>query len=110
MSIFKEKLIHLIPEGKLAIADLGYRGAPDKATHRNPFDDPEVKDFKRRALARQETVNCRLKSFSILEDRFRTMGPPRPNQSRKDKHRVVFECCAVIIQYQMENGHRLFEV
>ena len=108
MSIFNDKLANLIPNGKLCIADLGYRGAEDKVTYRNTFDNPVVKEFKRRACARQETVNCRLKTFHILENRFRTNGPV--NLTREEKHQMVFEACAVILQIELDNGHALFTV
>ena len=111
MKIFREDLIHLIPEGKMTLCDMGYRGEPGKCSYRNPFDSKEVKHFKKRALARQETGNSRLKSFQILEDRFRTMGPKTPDSlSREEKHRLVFVACAVIIQYQMDSGRPLFTV
>ena len=100
--------ISMIPNGTLGLGDMGYRGIEDKVTHRNTFDDPTVKQFKRRALARQETGNSRLKSFKILEDRFRTMGPSK--LTREERHKTIFEACAVILQYQLENGHPLFEV
>ena len=37
------------------------------------------------------------------------MGPTSGGVTREDKHRVVFEACAVILQFQLENGHPLFE-
>ena len=73
-------------------------------TTRNTFDPEPVKEFKRRALARQETVNVRLKTCDILEERFRTMGPNINGISREEKHGVVFGAVIVITQYQMENG------
>ena len=111
LAIFREGLKDRIPEGKLALTDNGYRGEAGKCLYRNPFDTQGVRKFKKRALARQETANSRLKSFKILEDRFRTVGPTREDgPTREEKHKAVFEACAVIIQYQMENGRPLFVV
>ena len=60
-----------------------------------------VKSFKRRARARHETFNGRLKNFKILAERFRHGVP---------KHKAVFEAICVIVQYDMENGHPMFDV
>lgn len=85
-------------------ADLGYRGHSELAT-RNAFDGADTKEFKKRAGARQETVNARLKAFRILEEPFRGRG-----LDRLSKHCSAFEACAVIVQYEMENGKGLFKV
>ena len=109
LAMFRSGLKDEIPAGKLALTDNGYRGEPGKCSYKNPFDTPAVRRFKNRALARHETCNSRLKAFKILEDRFRTMGPTREGgPTREDKHKAVFVACAIIIQYQMENGRPLF--
>eukprot|EP00980_Cylindrotheca_fusiformis_P021825 scaffold8664_cov53-Cylindrotheca_fusiformis.AAC.2 len=87
------------------IADEGYRGAPKKVSTCNTFDSVEMKDFKRRSKARQETVNARLKAFGILNQVFRTHG-----DQRLPKHMAAMEACCVIVQYEMENGSPLFRV
>jgi hypothetical protein len=89
-----------IPPGKKVIADQGYPDEP-QCSIRNPFDTPEVKLLKKRAKARHETFNGRLKFFSILEVRFR---------HGVRKHKAVFEAVCVLVQYELENGHPLFEV
>eukprot|EP00957_Ditylum_brightwellii_P126282 9627684-Ditylum_brightwellii.AAC.1 len=63
-------LMSKIPDNKHVIADEGYVVVPTKASTRNPFDSDELKDFKRRTKARQETINKRLKSFGILSQTF----------------------------------------
>ena len=85
-------------------ADLGYRGHPELTT-RNVFDSHDVKSFKKRTGARQETVNARLKAFGILSQPFRGRG-----LDRMRKHCAAFEACTVIVQYEMENGKGLFKV
>jgi hypothetical protein len=95
-----------IPDGRKGIGDEGYKGDPDKVATRNAaFDDPEVRRFKKRTLARHETFNSRLKAFGILNQAFRSTGP-----SRLDKHKAAFEACCVIVQYEMDNGHPLFAI
>ena len=105
--VFKEKgLYDKIPKGKFALADDGYTGYADKCSTRNKqYDSDSVKEFKRRALARHETFNGKLKQFAILNQPFRGRGA-----SRMVKHQVIFEACVVLGQYQMENGSPLFSV
>jgi hypothetical protein len=69
MRIFKKEnggLKSMIPNGKRLIGDEGYTGESELMATRNEFDPPEVKEFKNRSKARQETVNQKLKSFAIL--------------------------------------------
>eukprot|EP00980_Cylindrotheca_fusiformis_P020427 scaffold7476_cov68-Cylindrotheca_fusiformis.AAC.4 len=87
------------------IGDEGYRGAPEKVSTRNTFDSIEVKEFKKRAKARHETINTRLKSFSILSQTFRTTG-----DLRLPRHKAAMEACCVIVQYELENRSPLFEI
>lgn len=89
-----------MPAGKKGIADRGYRGEPTLST-RNDLDTEPVRDYKRRARARHETFNGRLKRFKILDERFR---------HGFQKHKVVMESVCVLVQYDMENGHPLFDV
>jgi DDE superfamily endonuclease len=92
-----------IPAGKKVVTDRGYRGEDVGRTvsMRNPQDSQALKDFKRRVRARHESFNARLKRFKILEDRFR---------HGVHRHKAVFEAVCVIAQYDMENGHPLFDV
>jgi hypothetical protein len=89
-----------IPEGRKVIGDEGYVGEAQIST-RNPFDTQATKNLKKRAKARHETFNGRLKSFKILDERFR---------HGVTKHKAVFEACCVLVQYKLENGHPLFAV
>ena len=94
-------LMSKIPENKRVIADEGYVGEPTKAATRNEFDSSDVVNLKRRAKARQESVNQKLKSFAILNQAFRTTGG-----QRMVKHQMAFEACLIIIQYELDNGSR----
>jgi hypothetical protein len=94
-------LMSKIPEGRQTIGDQGYVGEPDKVATRNEFDTPEVREQKKRAKARQETVNEKLKTFKIVSETFRTKG-----KERLRKHQAVTEACLVIIQYELDNKSR----
>jgi len=102
----KNGLQSLIPNGKLVVGDRGYRGEDLSSRQRslsirNTRDSEEVKAFKRRVRARHENFNARLKNFAILDNRFR---------HGVDRHRAVFDAVCVLCQYDMENGHPLFDV
>lgn len=95
-----EGLNEQIPLGRKAIADKIYTGLPKIALH-NSLDTKEVREFKARARARQESINSRFKSFNILHNRFR---------HGLTNHQKVAHAVAVIITFQMENGSPLFNV
>jgi hypothetical protein len=103
ISVFRKEggLKSQIPHGKKIIADEGYPGEDQIISLRNPFDSIATKTLKKRAKARHETFNGRLKSFRILDERFRQRVP---------KHKAVFEACCVLVQYELEHGHPLFDV
>lgn len=93
--------MNMIPEGKKIIGDSGYRGEPDKITTPTRHDTLVVKNYKSRALSRHETFNKRIKSFGVLKNTFR---------SNIDYHHIAFEAVCVLVQYDLENGHPLFEI
>ena len=103
VTIFRQGLKNAIPAGKLVIADKGYRGEPGLVSFPNDLDDPEVREFKKRVRARQETFNARLKAFGVLSGRFR-------HKPVLKQHEACFVACAVIVQYGIENGSPLFSV
>ncbi len=94
---FKEK----IPGRTQVIGDRGYRGEPTKISTPNPHDSEVAGGYKRRARARHESFNQRIKIFKILDSKFR---------HDIEKHKVAFEAVCVIVQYDMKNGHPLFEI
>jgi hypothetical protein len=100
-----------LPAGKHATADRGYRGEPALRLP-NERDTKLAKDFKKRSQARHEMFNARLKSFEILNTRFRHSHNGRKQQAVTchDNHKAVFEAVCVLLQYDMENGHPLFAV
>ena len=89
-----------LPPHKLLVADKGYLNEVQISTP-NEFDSDEVKVFKQRVRARQESINARIKEYRILSERFR---------SSHKTHGVVFEAVCVIVQFSMESGRPLMEV
>jgi hypothetical protein len=101
VKVFRTDFKSMIPEGKKVIADRGYNGELPILSVPNDYDSDEVKDFKSRARARQETINKRLKDFAPLAERFR---------HGFDKHGCVFNAVAVIVQIEMDNGQKMFDI
>ena len=93
-------LANQIPEVKKVLADSGLKGS-DKASTRMPGNSHRVKHFRARVQGRQETLFKRFKDFGILRQRFR---------HGYELHKMVLDAVAVIVQYDMENGHPLFDV
>jgi hypothetical protein len=100
-TIFRDGIRDMIPEGKRAIVDNGYKGKDPKYSKPNSVDSPALRNFKGRARSRQECFNSRLKNFHCLSENFR---------HGEEKHKVCFEAIAVIGQYQLELGSPLFDV
>lgn len=104
IKIFREDgLMAMIPEGRLVIADKGYRGEPGVVSFPNHLDEEAVRNFKKRVRARHETFNGRLKTFDVLKQVFRH----RPVLSQ---HKACLEAVAVITQCEMNMGFKLFTV
>ena len=96
-----------IPDKKRAIADNGYRGEADKILTTKDEHSTEMKKWIGRVKARQETLHTRLKSFQILQCRFRH---GKTTEKRLDLHKMVVECVCIIIQFDWENGHPPMDV
>jgi len=91
-----------IPFGKRVVADSAYSGEDNCTISVTRNDDSaEVKEFKARAKSRHETFNSRIKAFSILETAFR---------HGIHFHQTAMESVCVLVQYDLESGHELFEV
>lgn len=108
ISIFRHKLKDKLLRARehsgvahRAIGDRGYRGERDLLSVPTSHDAEEVRDFKGRALSRQETFNSRVKNFDCMDERFR---------HGIEKHKLCFDAIVGIVQLQMENGSPLFLV
>jgi len=89
-----------IPQGKKVLGDSALKGS-EKASYFMLGSSTNAKKFKARAQARHETLYKRFKDFGILRQRFR---------HGFHQHKLVLDAVAVIVQYDMENGHPLFDV
>ena len=102
----KSALYFKIPSGKRAVGDSGYKGVPRVTVTRRKHSRG-LKKFLTRAKQRQESFHTRLKSFHILRYRFRHGSS---TESKMETHKMCVEAICVIVQYDLENGHPLFEV
>ena len=108
ITVFRKKLKKKILDSRAirgvqyrAVGDRGYRGEQEVLSVPSSQDTKEVREFKSRALSRQETFNARLKRFDCLDERFR---------HGIEKHASCFYACATIVQVELENGFTIFEV
>jgi hypothetical protein len=95
-----------IPAGKKVITDrvYGNKASPDdhiKLALPNHQDSKELNNFKARVKSRHETLNGRLKFFSILEKTFTHDAA---------NHVHAFEAVCVTVQYQMDLGGEIYAV
>ena len=100
MKIFRLGLKDLLGPGEKVIADRGYRGdmrisAPDDT---NDKDHKYVMSVLR---ARHETLNGRLKNWGCLRQIYR---------HDRNKHHMLLQTAAVVIQVNISIGNRLFQV
>ena len=93
-------LAAMIPENKRAIGDSSFWGSAKVSTTK-PNHTKETKKFMSRAQSRMETLFQRFRVFGILNQRFR---------HDLEIHSHILHAVAVIVQYDMENGHPLFDV
>lgn len=106
--IYEDKVKDLIPEGKLIVADRGYRRSDEKKYPgwNNKFSLPSLSDskflasFKSRLRCRHEGVNGLLVDYAVLHKEF-----THPHH----KHVVAFEACCVLVQYKMNHGRATWE-
>ena len=90
--IFDRELILMLDEGETVLADAGYSGRDTYITTSNMYETNKV---KKRAKARLEQFNSRLKHYNVLKVPFR---------EEKARHYDVFHAVAVIVQLEIEMG------
>jgi hypothetical protein len=101
-NIFRQSgVLDLMPTGKLGLGDSHYSGMHEVIRTKNPNDCKELATFKSRALARHETFNKRIKDFGCLHQTYR---------HDLAKHKMLFEACCVVTQYQMDTDSPIFDV
>ena len=95
-----------IPPGKRIIADRGYngeRGLEVLSVPSHLHDSLVAANFKRRARARQETFNARLKEFKILAVAFRHLKKlPTEEEYSLEEHKRVFYSITIMVQYDLK--------
>ena len=104
---FRMELAQKIPAGKRVIADKVY--ACEEFQHMistyNQFDSAELKEFKKRAKARHETVNDRIKKYGCMKQHFR---------HGIQKAQICCDAVVVMVQYAIEDtgpyGEPLFDI
>jgi hypothetical protein len=96
-----------IPENVRLVGDSAYEGQPDKVSTTKDAHNPETKKLFARMKSMQETCFKRLKDFRALREAFRH---GTCTQDKLDKIQLYMEAAAVLVQYDLENGHGLFQV
>ena len=103
LTIYRMKLKNMIPVGKKVIANMGYAaesGPEGTVSVRNSLDSPEVREFKKRARARQETFNAAIKRFECM----------RYWRHDLNRHKIAFYSIVVMLQYNLDCGDELFHL
>eukprot|EP00804_Cyclotella_cryptica_P014138 CCRYP_005575-RA/>CCRYP_005575-RA protein AED:0.15 eAED:0.15 QI:0/0/0/1/0/0/2/0/214 len=103
----RDALYFNIPDGVKLVGDSGYDGQRDKVTTTMDAHAPDTKALFKRIKSQLESCNGRFKNFKVIRESF------RHGQGTDDKlkrHKYSFEACVVLVQYDIENGHPLFEV
>jgi hypothetical protein len=103
----KDSLYNNVPDAIKLVGDSAYAGQPDKVTRTMDAHQPKTKKLFARIKSMNETANGRLKSFKALREAFRH-GTSTNDKLKKIK--MTFEAAAVLVQYDIENGHPLMEV
>ena len=103
----RESLYFKMPHEMRAVGDSGYGGEPDKITIYKSEHSKEMREFLAHAKNREESLHSRFSSFGVLKERFRH---GKGTQNKMDFHQSCAEAVCVIVQYDFENGHPLFEI
>lgn len=93
-------LHEMLEPNEYYLADSGYRCGRGPALTRDSLPPHRRSTFDR-LMARHEIINRRFKEFAILGRRFR---------HEEEKHGDVFRCVAVLVQFDLAEGHVPFDV
>ena len=108
MSQWKRTSLYFhIPDGVKLVGDSAYEGQPDKVTTTKDAHNAATKELFARMKSMQENVFKRFKDFKVLRHSFRH-GSGTDDKLAKIK--TAFEAVGVLVEYDIENGHPLFEV
>lgn len=98
-TIFSNHLRQMIPEEEAVVADAGYSGT--KCLVPGQASSSIVRNLHKRSRARHETINERLKNFSILKHVFR---------HNINLHQKVFFAVLNITELLLRGGDNLFDI
>eukprot|EP00804_Cyclotella_cryptica_P000894 CCRYP_001120-RA/>CCRYP_001120-RA protein AED:0.22 eAED:0.40 QI:0/0/0/1/0/0/3/0/164 len=79
----------------------------DKITTTKDAHNPTTKRLFARMKSMLETCSGRLKNFKVVHE---SVCNRQGTSNKLKKIKVAFEAAAVLVQYDIENGHNLFEV
>ena len=102
----KGSLYFNVPDGVKLVGDSGYTGQQDKVTTTKDAHAPKTKKLFSRIKSMLETCNGRFKVFKIVREAFRHGGG---TEDKLKKIKTSFSAVAVLVQYDIECGHGLFE-
>ena len=100
LTIFRNKLKHLLPHWERVLGDSGYEGENRCLTARDRVSKANGR-FMGIARARHETINSLFKDWQCLKQVWR---------HDRSKHGLAFQCVAVITQLNFDAGDRPFQV
>ena len=92
-----------MPQGKEGIADSDNKHLNEHIAIHREGRSKEMRNYINRVRACHENIYSRLKFFNILSESFCS------SWEKHDKHKMFFEGCLVLVQYDMEIGHPLME-
>lgn len=99
LTIFREKLKHMLNEGEMVEADKGHVGEADWIRTKLDYETVKERREKGRARHRHETCNRRFKCYGILKQE-------RCHDLKK--HEWVVRCIVTLTQLGIDHGDCLF--
>ncbi len=96
-----------LPKNVKLVGDSAYEGQPDVVTTKKDAHKPATKKLFARMKSMLETCFKSLKDFRVLRESFRH---DTGTYDKLKKLKTAFEASSVLVQYDFEHGHPLFEV
>jgi hypothetical protein len=100
LTIARTGLHHMLPRGEWYLADRGYRSSHSPAITFDMLQNDHDKERMKRIRGRHETINRRFKEWGILSQKYR---------HDEDLHCFVFNCVAVLVQIDINQGHNVWQ-
>ena len=103
----RSSLYFALPSFARLVGDSAYEGQPDKVSTTKDAHKPATKELFARLKSMQETCFKRFKDFNVVSGTFRH---GKGTDDKLAKIKLSVECVAILLQYEFENGSRLFEL